>query len=174
MNSCIVIAGPPGSGKSTIGPLLAEHLRLPFLDSDEVIVERAGRSIADIFTEDGEPAFRQIEADTIAELLAEHPGVLSVGGGAVLTPATRERLKGHTVVFLNVGFATGVQRVGLSTARPLLAGVNPRATYRTLLEQRLPVYRSVAGIEIDTDERTPRDIVAAIAAELTTELENSQ
>lgn len=170
----VVVAGPPGSGKSTVGPLLAEHFGVSFVDSDDVIVERAGRSIADIFTEDGESAFREIEANTIAELLAEHQGVLSVGGGAVLTPATRERLKGHTVVFLNVGFAVGVRRVGLSTARPLLAGVNPRATYRTLLEERLPVYQAVSTIEIGTDDRAPEEIVAAIAAKLSTELENSQ
>lgn len=174
VNTCVVVAGPPGSGKSTVGPLLAEHLGVPFVDSDDAIVERAGRSIADIFADEGEPAFRELEANTVAELLAEHKGVVAVGGGAVLSPVTQERLKGHPVVFLNVGFAVGVQRVGLSTARPLLAGVNPRATYRTLLEQRLPVYRAVSTIEVATDDRTPEEIVAAIAAELTHELENSQ
>ncbi|MBB2939151.1 shikimate kinase [Amycolatopsis bartoniae] len=174
MKPCVVVAGPPGSGKSTVGPLLARHLGVGFRDSDDDIVAREGRSIADIFTGDGEPAFREIEAEVIAQALAEHEGVLSVGGGAVLAPATQERLRGHPVVFLNVGFATGVQRVGLSTARPLLAGVNPRATYRNLLEARLPVYRSVATIEVATDDRTPEEIVAAIAAELTQELEKTQ
>lgn len=171
---CIVVAGPPGSGKSTVGPLLAKELGVSFRDSDDDIVAREGREIADIFTTDGEPAFRALEADIIAEALREHEGVLSVGGGAVLTPATQERLRGHPVVFLNVGFAAGVQRVGLSTARPLLAGVNPRATYRSLLEARLPVYRSVATIEIDTDRRTPEQIVADLAAQLTNELEKTQ
>lgn len=171
---CIVVAGPPGSGKSTVGPLLAKHLGVAFRDSDDDIVAREGRSIADIFTTDGEPAFRELEADIIAEALLEHDGVLSVGGGAVLSPTTKERLRGHHVVFLNVGFATGVQRVGLSSARPLLAGVNPRATYRNLLEARLPVYRSVSTIEVATDGRTPGEVVAVIAAELTTELEKTQ
>ncbi|WP_236791265.1 shikimate kinase [Amycolatopsis sp. GM8] len=174
MRPRIVIAGPPGSGKSTVGPLLAKEFGVSFRDSDDDIVARAGRSITDIFATDGEPAFRELEAEVIAEALREHDGVLSVGGGAVLTPVTQERLRGHHVVFLNVGFATGVQRVGLSTARPLLAGVNPRATYRSLLEARLPVYRSVATLEVDTDHRTPEQIVAVIATQLTDELEKTQ
>jgi shikimate kinase len=175
--SCVVIAGPPGSGKSTVGPLLAERLGVAFRDSDDDIVARAGRSITDIFATDGEPAFRELEEQVVAEALAEHDGVLSVGGGAVLAPGTRERLRGRPVVFLDVGFATGVQRVGLSAARPLLAGVNPRATYRALLAARLPLYREVATIEVLTDERTPAEIVAAIVAELdktTQKLEKTQ
>ncbi|KAA9160403.1 shikimate kinase [Amycolatopsis acidicola] len=169
-----MVAGPPGSGKSTVGPLLAKHLGVDFRDTDDDIVARAGRAIADIFTEDGEPAFRALEEQVIAEALAEHEGVLSVGGGAVLAEGTRARLKPHPVVFLNIGFAAGVQRVGLSTARPLLAGVNPRATYRSLLEARLPVYREVATVEVHTDDRTPEELVAVIAAALNEELEKTQ
>jgi shikimate kinase len=171
---CIVVAGPPGSGKSTVGPLLAKSLDVAFRDSDDDIIAREGRSIADIFTTDGEPAFRELEVNVIAEALREHDGVLSVGGGAVLAPATQERLRGHHVVFLNVGFATGVQRAGLSSARPLLAGVNPRATYRALLEARLPVYRGGAPVVVPPDDRTPEEVVAAIAAELIKELEKTQ
>lgn len=163
---CLVIAGPPGSGKSTVGPLLAERLGAAFRDSDDDIVARAGRSISDIFAEDGEEAFRALEEEVIAAALAEHDGVLSVGGGAVLAPGTRQRLRAHQVVFLNVGFAVGIKRVGLSTARPLLAGLNPRATYRSLLEARLPIYREVATIEVTTDERSPDEIVDVIAHEL--------
>lgn len=174
MKPCIVVAGPPGSGKSTVGPLLAARLGVTFRDSDDDIVRRAGRSIADIFATDGEPAFRALEESVIADALADHDGVLSLGGGAVLAQATRDRLRGHQVVFLNVGFAVGVKRVGLSTARPLLAGLNPRATYKSLLEARLPVYREVATLEVDTDERTPEELVAVIADELTTKLEKTQ
>ncbi|NKQ53685.1 shikimate kinase [Amycolatopsis sp. K13G38] len=169
-----MVAGPPGSGKSTVGPRLAERLGVPFRDSDDDIVLRTGRTIADIFATDGEPTFRALEESVIAEALTEHGGVLSVGGGAVLSTATRERLRGHPVVFLNIGFAAGVRRVGLSTARPLLAGVNPRATYKSLLEARLPVYREVATIEVATDDRTPDEIVTVIAAELSKNLENTK
>lgn len=166
MSPRAVIVGPPGSGKSTVGPLLAEALGVGFRDVDEDIVAREKRAISDIFATDGEPAFRALEEKAVAVALEEHDGVLSLGGGAPMTPGTRERLAGHTVVFLNVGMATGIQRTGLSTARPLLAGVNPRATFKKLLDERVPVYREIATVEIDTDTRTPAEVVAAVAAEL--------
>jgi shikimate kinase len=161
-----VIIGPPGSGKSTVGPLLAEALGVGFRDVDDDIVASQGRSISDIFAEDGEPVFRALEEEAVAKALGEHDGVLSLGGGAPMTPGVRKSLAGHTVVFLNVGLAAGVQRTGLSTARPLLAGVNPRATFKKLLDERVPVYREVATIEIDTDTRDPAEIVAALTAEI--------
>ncbi|WP_020637248.1 shikimate kinase [Amycolatopsis alba] len=156
-----VIIGPPGSGKSTVGPAFAAALGLAFRDSDEDIVASAGKPITDIFAEEGEPAFRALEEEMVAKALAEHDGVLSLGGGAPIASGTRARLAGHTVVFLNVGMAAGVQRAGLSTARPLLAGVNPRATYKALLDARLPVYREVATFEIETDRLTPDEVVQA-------------
>ncbi|WP_211260574.1 shikimate kinase [Amycolatopsis jejuensis] len=161
-----IVIGPPGSGKSTVGPLLAAALGVEFRDTDADIVARTGRSISDIFADDGEPAFRALEEEAVTTALAEHDGVLSLGGGAPLTPGTRARLKEHTVVFLNVGLAAGVQRTGISSARPLLAGVNPRATFKALLDQRLPVYREVATVEIETDRRTPEEVVAAAVAAL--------
>lgn len=166
MSPRAVVVGPPGSGKSTVGPLLATALGVGFRDSDDDIVARAGRSISDIFAEDGEPAFRALEEEAVATALAEHDGVLSLGGGAPLAPGTRARLARHTVVFLNVGLAAGVQRTGLSAARPLLAGVNPRATFKKLLDERVPVYREVATVEIVTDDRSPAEIVADLVAEL--------
>lgn len=174
MSPRAVIIGPPGSGKSTVGPALAARLGLAFRDSDEDIVARAGKPITDIFAEEGEPAFRALEEEVVAKALAEHDGVLSLGGGAPITLGTRERLAGHTVVFLNVGMAAGVQRAGLSAARPLLAGINPRATYKALLDARLPVYRGVATIEIDTDHRTPDEVVEAAVAGLGRLNENSK
>ncbi|EFL06566.1 MULTISPECIES: shikimate kinase [Actinomycetes] len=166
MSPRAVVIGPPGSGKSTVGPLLAAALGVTFRDTDDDIVARAGRAISDIFADDGEPAFRALEEEAVAAALAEHDGVLSLGGGAPLTPGTRARLQGHTVVFLNVGLAAGVQRTGMSSARPLLAGINPRATFKALLDQRLPVYREVATVEIETDKRTPEEVVAAAVAAL--------
>jgi shikimate kinase len=163
-----VVVGPPGSGKSTVGRILAGLLAVGFRDSDEDVVNHSGRSISDIFTEDGEPAFRALEEEFIASALAEHDGVLSVGGGAVLSEVTRSRLAGHEVVFLNVGMAEGIRRTGMSSARPLLAGVNPRATYKALLDARLPIYRAVATVEVDTDGRGPQEVAAAIMEQLET------
>jgi len=158
-----VLVGPPGSGKSTVGPLLAKKLGVSFRDSDDDIVARAGKSVADIFTDSGEQIFRVLEEEAISAALEEHHGVLSLGGGAVLSLTTRKLLTQHTVVFLKVGMTEGVQRVGLSSARPLLAGVNPRATYKALLDARLPVYQEVATFAVDTDQRTPDEITATIA-----------
>jgi shikimate kinase len=161
-----VLVGPPGAGKSTVGALLAERLGVGFVDSDTLVEQRAGRAISDIFLSDGEPAFRAMERDAVAEALAGHDGVLALGGGAVMTEGVRELLDGHAVVFLVVGLAAGVRRVGLSTARPLLAGVNPRATFSALLQERLPVYRAVARHEVATDDLAPEAVADAVLAAL--------
>jgi shikimate kinase len=152
-----------------VGALLAERLGTSFADTDTIVEANAGRAISDIFLSDGEPAFRAMERDAVAEGLAGHDGVLALGGGAVMTEAVRDLLGGHPVVFLAVGLAAGVRRVGLSTARPLLAGVNPRATFSALLQERLPVYRAVARHEIATDDLEPDAVVDAVLAALTPE-----
>ncbi|HSK58901.1 MAG TPA: shikimate kinase [Actinomycetospora sp.] len=166
MSPVAVLVGPPGAGKSTVGALLAERLGVPFVDSDTLVEQRAGRAISDIFLSDGEPAFRAMERDAVAEALAGHDGVLALGGGAVMTEGVRDLLEGHAVVFLAVGLAAGVRRVGLSTARPLLAGVNPRATFSALLQERLPVYRAVARHEVATDSLAPEAVADAVLAAL--------
>lgn len=162
-----VLVGPPGAGKSTVGAALARKLGVSFVDVDQRIAARAGRSIPDIFTSDGEDTFRELERAEVRAALADHKGVLGLGGGAVLAEETRQVLQGHTVVFLSVGLTEGVRRTGLSKARPLLAGMNPRATFRTLLEQRLPLYREVATIEVETEGRSVSEVADAIVAELT-------
>ena len=159
MSPRIVVIGPPGAGKTTVGGLLADRLGVGFRDVDHDIAVAAGKSIADIFTSDGEPVFRELEENAVAAGLAEHDGVLALGGGAILSARTRERLAGHVVLFLNVGMTAGVQRTGLSTARPLLSGVNPRATFKALLDARLPLYREVARIEVQTDDLGPEQVV---------------
>lgn len=163
----VIVIGPPGSGKSTVGPLLAQRLGVPFHDADADLEAQTGRRIADIFAEDGEPVFRELEEKVVAEGVAGHTGVYSLGGGAVLSPNTRALLAGHNVVFLSVTMNTGVRRTGLSSARPLLAGVNPRATYKALLDARLPIYREVATLEVATDELIPEQVVEIVAAEMT-------
>lgn len=163
-----MLVGPPGSGKSTVGKVLARRLGVGFVDVDELIVARAGKPIADMFVQDGEQAFRALEREVVAEALTTTDGVLALGGGSVLADDTRERLRGHRVVSLGVGLADGVRRTGMSSARPLLSGVNPRATFKALLDARAPLYREVATVEIDTGGRSPnqvaREVLVAIGA----------
>jgi len=146
-----------GAGKTTIGTLVAEALNLPFRDTDDDIVAATGKPISDIFVDDGEDHFRALERQAVAAALDGFDGVLALGGGAVMAAETRERLRGHTVVFLDVGLADAVRRVGLGAGRPLLA-INPRATLKHLLDQRRPLYQEVATATVVTDGRTPEDI----------------
>jgi shikimate kinase len=160
-----VIVGPPGAGKSTVGPLVAQALGVPLRDTDADIETVAGKPISDIFVDDGEAHFRALERTAVAAALDSHGGVLALGGGSVLAHETRALLRGHTVVYLSVGLAEAVHRVGLGIGRPLLT-VNPRATLRYLLDQRRPLYEEVATITVHTDGRTPDDIAAEIVAAL--------
>ena len=166
-----IMIGPPGAGKTTVGALVAALLGLDFVDADAVIEETAGKPVGDIFVQDGEPAFRALERTTAARLISVHTGVLALGGGAILDPATRDLLAGKRVVYLETGFASAVRRTGLDAPRPLLLG-NPRARMKTLLEERLPVYASLAWTTVPTDDREPRDIADEIAARLAPGLRN--
>ena len=162
-----VVVGPPGAGKTTVGRAVAERLGVPFADTDELIEARAGKTVPEIFFDDGEAAFRVLETDTIAEMLEGFEGVLALGGGAIMNEGTRTRLAGHTVVFLSVELADAVKRVGLGAGRPLLS-VNPRATLKYLMDQRRPLYASVATHTIRTDGRTPEEIASEITGLLKT------
>jgi shikimate kinase len=161
-----ILIGPPGAGKSTVGALLAARLGVSFTDTDAEIEARAGKPVSDIFIEDGEPAFRELERETVAQALADSAGVVAVGGGAVMDSQTRERLAAHRVVYLETGFAAAAQRVGLAQARPLLLR-NPRATLKALLDQRLPVYEQLAWITVGTDDTDPEQLADDLAARLT-------
>jgi shikimate kinase len=160
-----VIVGAPGSGKSTIGPLLAQALGVPFRDVDADIEAAAGKPISEIFVDDGEEHFRALERAAVASALSSHDGVLSLGGGAILASSTRDLLRSHTVVYLRVELPDAVARVGLGSGRPLLS-VNPRATLRFLLEQRRPLYEEVATITVKTDGREPEEITEELARAL--------
>jgi shikimate kinase len=158
----LVIVGPPGAGKTTVGHVLARRLGVAFADVDAMIEERTGSAIADLFVRDGEEGFRRLERELVAEALASHDGVLALGGGAVLAAETRALLRGHRVAHLNVGLADGLRRTGMSTARPLLAGVNPRATFKALLDARAPLYQEVATVRVDTDRRSANQVARAV------------
>ena len=161
MSPVVVLVGPMGAGKTTVAGLLADAWGTTMRDTDADIVTAEGREIADIFVDSGEDAFRALERAAVAEALATHDGVLALGGGAVLDAATRELLADHHVVFLRVGLSDAVKRVGLGTARPLLLG-NVRGRIKTLLDERTPVYESVATVVVDTDGRTPEDVAQEI------------
>jgi shikimate kinase len=154
----LVLVGAPGAGKTTVGRLAAERLGVSFRDTDDDVEATAGKSIPELFFDDGEPAFRELERAAVETALKEHDGVLSLGGGAVLDASTREHLKPHNVAFLSVGLADATKRIGMSAARPVLA-LNPRAQLQQLLAERLPLYREVASIEIATDGKTPEQVL---------------
>jgi shikimate kinase len=158
-----VLVGPPGAGKTTTGLALAALLGVDFADTDQHVERAAGKPIADIFVDDGEPAFRALERAAVAAALASHDGVLALGGGAILDEQTRAALAGHPVVFLSVELTDAVKRVGLGAGRPLLT-VNPRATLKYLMEQRRPLYEAAAAHTVKTDGCTPDQVAAAVAA----------
>ena len=160
-----VLVGPMGPGKTTVAELLAEAWAVPVRDTDDDIEAAEGRSISDIFVDDGEAYFRALEAAAVADALATHDGVLALGGGAVLDPATRDLLAGRPVVFLRVGLSDAVKRVGLGVGRPLLLG-NVRARIKALLDERTPIYESIARVVVDTDGRSPEEVAAEVRTAL--------
>ncbi|GAB3446922.1 shikimate kinase [Streptomonospora sediminis] len=156
-----VLIGSPGAGKTTVGRALAERLGAALLDTDTEVETRAGKPVGDIFVQDGEPAFRALEREIVAEALANWDGVVALGGGAVLDSATAADLARHHVVYLQVDFSDAAKRVGLDTPRPLLAG-NPRTRLRKLLDERLPLYEGLAQATVSTSGYHPEEVVDTI------------
>jgi shikimate kinase len=161
LSPIVVLVGPPGSGKTTVGRLLATRLDVELRDTDADVEQAAGRTISDIFVEDGEEAFRALEVAAVTRALAEHDGVLALGGGAVLAEETRRSLRGHRVVQLDVGLADAAERVGFNSARPLLV-VNPRAELKRMLAERKPLYDEVAVLTVSTDGRDAEAVAADV------------
>ena len=160
----VVLVGLPGAGKSKVGRLLAERLGVDHIDTDALVVEREGRSIADIFATDGEAAFRVMETEAVAEALT-HEAVVSLGGGAAATPAVRKLLSGRTVVYIDAPHDELVRRTASKNHRPLLAQ-DPSGTLARLRTEREPHYRAVATIVVESGPGPVDDVVTAIAQQL--------
>lgn len=157
----VVLVGPPGAGKTSVGRALAERWSVAFRDTDADVESTAGKPVAEIFVDDGEGRFRELETAAVATALASHRGVLALGGGAVTTPSTRELLAGHRVVFLDVGLTEAARRVGLGPTRPLLLG-NVRSQLKALLDARRPLYADMAMVTIETDELSVDEVVERV------------
>ena len=163
-----VLIGPPGAGKSAVGPLLAERLGTTFRDTDADVAAAAGRPVSDIFIEQGEEAFRELERAAATSALseqAEHGGVVALGSGAVLDQDIQRLLDGRPVVYLAAGFAAIAQRLGLDRPRVVVPG-NPRGRLRAMLEERRPLYERLATVTLETDDHDPGELAADIAARL--------
>jgi len=160
-----VLIGPPAAGKSAVGPLLAEHLGTRFRDTDADIAAASGQPVSDIFIEQGEPAFRQLEREAAARALREHDGVLALGSGSVLDPDLPHRLEGLPVVYLAADFAAVARRLGLDRPHIVIPG-NPRGRLRAMLEERRPLYERLATITVKTDDLDPDELAQQIADQL--------
>jgi shikimate kinase len=159
----VILIGPPGSGKSTVGPLLAALLGVDFADTDGLIEQRTGKPVADVFIEDGEDAFRELERSAVTEAIGTRRGVVALGGGSVLSETTRKLLAGRPVVYLEAGFPAVARRSGLAGPHPPIPG-NPRGRLRQMLEERRAVYEDLAWLTVPTDDLEPPQIAEQIAA----------
>lgn len=148
----VVLVGAPGAGKTSVGAELARRWGVSFLDTDQVIEADQHTSVSDIFVDQGEAVFRALEETAVAAALTQQRGVVALGGGAILSAATRDRLADQTVVFLDVGLAASSGRIGLGVTRPLLLG-NVRSQLKALLDARRPLYLKAATAVVVTDDR---------------------
>ncbi len=157
----LVLVGPPGAGKSSVGALLARRWGTDLRDTDADIESTVGKPIAEIFVDEGEGFFRELEGHAVERALEEHVGVLALGGGAVTSDHVRALLVGHQVAFLDVGLADAASRVGLGVTRPLLLG-NVRSQLKALLDARRPLYQEVATVTVSTDGLTVDEVADAV------------
>ena len=162
----IILIGPPGAGKTSVGKALAKKLALNFLDSDKVVEEKSGKSIPEIFITDGEPAFREMERAAVIDLIENQDGVIALGGGSVMDLEVSKRLLPMAnVVFLDVSISNAAPRVGFNRDRPLLLG-NPRQQWIALMEKRRSTYEALAKARVSTDNKKPVEVVEEIVKEL--------
>jgi shikimate kinase len=169
-DASIVLVGPPGAGKSSVGSLLANALGVPFADTDVFVESAAGKPVGDIFIEDGEPVFREYERAAVARAMEAvvadgTRGVVALGSGAVLDPDVRRMLAGWLVVYLEAGFATVARRTGMDAPRVVIPG-NPRGRLRAMLEERQPIYAELASLAVATDGMAAEEVAADLAKRL--------
>jgi len=175
----VVLIGPPGAGKSAVGPLLAERLGLEFRDTDADVAATAGKPVSDIFIENGEDAFRELEREAVTSALGEKStlhaqgGVIALGSGAVLDDGVQHMLDGLPVVYLSVSFAAVVRRMGLDRPRVVVPG-NPRGRLRAMLETRVPVYQRLAAVTVETDDLEPDELAEQIAAAIAQQADDQE
>jgi shikimate kinase len=163
----IVLIGPPGSGKSTVGAALAHKLNIKFVDTDLLIEQRVGKEITDIFVVDGEPYFRALELETLTTVLAMDNVIIGLGGGAPVSEQAQQEIRSSdsTVIFLDVSLATAAPRVGFNRDRPLLLG-NPRAQWQALSDKRRPIYEDLADLSVKVDDMSVEQIISDIELKL--------
>ena len=159
----IVLIGPPGAGKSTVGKALSKELDCAFLDSDKEIEARSNKKIIDIFVEDGEPKFRIIEEEIVSKLLQEFEGVLSLGGGAPMNMQVQQILNeaDYPIIFLDVSISQAANRVGFNKERPLLL-INPRQQWINLMATRRATYEALSKEIVSTDSKKPVEVAKEI------------
>ena len=164
----IVLIGPPTAGKSSVGELLAKALGVPFADTDMLVAKAAHKPVGDIFVDDGELVFRELERGAVASGLDQvkaEGGVLALGSGAVLDPDVRRMLAGQVIVYLEAEFATVAKRTGMDRPRVVIPG-NPRGQLRSMLEARRPVYAKLATLTVATDDMAAEEVAADLAKRL--------
>jgi shikimate kinase len=164
----VVLIGPPTAGKSSVGELLAADLGVSFADTDALVARAAHKPVGDVFVDDGELVFRELERGAVAsglDAVKADGGVLALGSGAVLDPDVRRMLAGQVIVYLETEFATVAKRTGMDRPRVVMPG-NPRGRLRALLEERRPVYAELATLTVSTDDLAPEEVAADLAKRL--------
>ena len=162
MSPHIILIGPPGAGKTSVAKALSKRIGKRFVDTDALVEKKSGKKISEIFLEEGEPRFRELEREAVIEALSGDEEIVSLGGGAILDESIRKEIAtSGQVIFLDVSISNAAPRVGFNRERPLLVG-NPRAQWLSLMEKRRPLYEQLATIAISTDNKKPEDVVTEI------------